>query len=106
MDLISNEVYICWIDSQEEKIKTKEDSNNCSLMKKSRRDSAKKGMNWLLAGEDKEDENSLCQKSPGKYRTQLKEVGYYNSLYDRQQKDMFGKKKMRKNPLLKEINSV
>lgn len=103
IDLVTTSARTCWVDSQEERTKIREDSI-CSLIKKSRRDSAKKGLNWLL-GEDKEDADSLGNKSPGKYRTQLKEVGYYNSLYDRQQNDVFGIKKTRKNPLLKELNS-
>jgi len=42
--------------------------------------------------------------SQKKYRAQLKESSYYNGLYDKQHEEGYGKKKARKNPLLKEIN--
>lgn len=43
--------------------------------------------------------------SPGKYRAQLKEVAYYNFLYDSHRKDLNFKKKTHKNPLLTEIHA-
>jgi hypothetical protein len=45
IDLISKTIKTCWVDSQDEKKKMKEEPNS-PLVKKSRRDSAKKGINW------------------------------------------------------------
>ncbi len=41
-------------------------------------------MNWFPGLDEKEESLVSGNQSPGKYRAQLKEVSYYNSLYDRQ----------------------
>ena len=84
IDLMSKSITTCWADSQEERRKVREETTSNPLLKKSRRDSAKKGINWSIFFDPPEQEESAPAKSPGKYRTQLKDSAYYNVLYDRQ----------------------
>lgn len=53
---------------------------------------------------DLENESSHALKSPCKYRNQLKEVNYYNSLYDNQRRELNNSKKARRNPLLTQLD--
>jgi hypothetical protein len=89
-------IHTCWIDSQEERLKVKEENN--PIIKKSRRDSVKKFGIEFYDNENSEVEKS--NQSPAKYRNQLREVNYYNELYENHKKQNEGSKKTRRNPLL------
>lgn len=49
------------------------------------------------------NETNTCSESSSKYRNKLREVNYYNNLYENHKKQNDNSKKAKRNPLLTEL---
>ena len=94
MDLEEARYMRYWNDSQEDR---GEKANEIPSNVKSRRDSAKR------SGDETVSESESKQIEKRKYRNHLKEVNYYNNLYETAEREATVKKKMKKNALLSTI---